>query len=334
MNDATGSLERKMAEVVDRHGSWTAMNVHLGDGLYTLGRGTRDERLRRLVQLAADATARPLDQLRVLDLACLEGHYALEFAMHGAHAVGIEAREDNVAKAEFARDALGLGDRLELIRGDVRDLGREAHGGFDVVLCAGILYHLDAPDVFGFLERIAEVCDRCAIVDTFVSLRDEAAHEHRGRRYWGRYYQEHSLGATAEEKARDPWASIDNQRSFWLTRSSLYNALSDVGFTSVLECHVPALVGTLGDRITLLALKGEPVRLLSSPPTDAEPNRPWPERYRPSIHPSQDPWVAGRRRVGRLLPGPVRRAVKGVLRSAGLMNLGPGIAPPPDPKKR
>jgi len=43
-------------------------------------------------------------------------------------------------------------------------------GEFDLVLCSGILYHLDAPDVFTFLESVASVTRRYAFIDTHISM--------------------------------------------------------------------------------------------------------------------------------------------------------------------
>src|SRR5208283_4911140 len=63
---------------------------------------------------------------RLLDLACLEGLFAIE----------------------FARKVLGLSN-CRLIKGDVRSISAEL-GSFDVILCAGILYHLDFPDCVRF----------------------------------------------------------------------------------------------------------------------------------------------------------------------------------------
>src|SRR5262245_46168694 len=102
------------------HGGWTAMSIHLGGGLYTLP-PTADGRLRRILQIACDLAGKPLGQLRVLDLACLEGHYGLELAMHGAEVIGIELREENLAKARFAKDYLHLAN-LSLYQDDVRNL--------------------------------------------------------------------------------------------------------------------------------------------------------------------------------------------------------------------
>ena len=57
-------------------------------------------------------------------------------------------------------------DKLELYKDDVRNLSRERYGEFDLVICSGILYHLDGKDVFPFIRRIYEVCTRVATVDT------------------------------------------------------------------------------------------------------------------------------------------------------------------------
>jgi SAM-dependent methyltransferase len=283
-------LEKKR-ELAARYGPWTAHCIHLGEGVYTFDVPQTDSKLRRFVQIAADVTGRPLDTLRVLDLACLEGHYGIEFALHGARVLAIEGRETNLAKARFAKEVLAL-DGLELALDDVRHLDAERHGRFDVVLCLGILYHLDTPDAMDFVESLSRVCTRVAIIDTHISLSDDASCAWKGATYWGAYSQEHADDATPEQKLASLWYSLDNVRSFKFTRASLCNLLRHVGFTSVYECMTPyeyhypnwphAAEGdptvVWKDRLTLVAIKGEKQTLLSSPASDRSPEIDRPER--------------------------------------------------------
>ena len=265
-------IEERKRRIIEKYGPWSAHNILLGGDVYTIGRGVAGDevKLRRILQCVADSAGRPLETLRVLDLACLEGLYAVELARHGAEVVGIEGREANIAKAQFAKEVLGL-QRLALQQDDVRNLSRRKHGEFDVVLCLGILYHLDAPDVFAFLEAIGEVCRGFALVDTHVSLAAEKSSVYKGKQYWGRAYREHAPGASPAEKSQRLWASLDNPESFWFTRASLYNALAHAGFTTVHECHMPPELEKPADRVTLLALKGRRQALLSSPILSALP---------------------------------------------------------------
>jgi hypothetical protein len=76
-------LNSDVEGIVREHGPWTAMAIKLADGSYTR-EPVPDYRLRRLVQVAQDMVGKPLAECRVLDLACLEGQYAIEFALHGA----------------------------------------------------------------------------------------------------------------------------------------------------------------------------------------------------------------------------------------------------------
>jgi len=271
-------LRRRKQQVVVAHGEWTAHNIHLAGDFYTItDRLTADDvKLRRIVQVVADLAAKPLRELRVLDLACLEGLYAVEFARHGAAVVGIEGRRRNIEKARFAKSALSL-DNLELVLDDVRNLRQETYGAFDVVLCLGILYHLDAPDVFAFVEQLADVCRGLAVLDTHVAPRSETTRVYRGRWYCGALFREHAADATLEEKEAVSWASLDNPESFWPTRPSLYNLLSHAGFTSAYECHVPEEAEKPSDRVTFVAVKGERPTLLSCPRMNAEPLRDLPE---------------------------------------------------------
>jgi hypothetical protein len=218
----------------------------------------------------------------VLDLAALEGQLGIEFALHGAEVVAIEGRQTNLAKAEFARHALELSN-VELLHGDVRNLNRSDHGAFDVVLCAGILYHLDAASAVDLISNIASVCDRVAIIDTHFSEVEADSFTWQGRQYWGVCGQEHPPDSSDDQIAASLWYSLDNTTNFAFTRDSLCNLLRHVGFTSVFESLVPYEAYRAGwpddsgplvelrDRITLVAIKGEQQTVLSSPAVDMQP---------------------------------------------------------------
>jgi SAM-dependent methyltransferase len=245
------AIQKGKEDVERRYGAWTAHNIHLGDGLYTrANRVYGDEyKLRRVVQLVADTAGTDFGSLRVLDLGCLEGLYSIELAKRGAEVVGIEGREANIAKARFTNEALGL-DNVEFAQDDVRNLSREMYSDFDVILCLGLLYHLDADDVFALLGQIGELSRRMAIIDTHVALSGRESRSHGGQVYRGISFPEH-----AEEDSL--WAAIGNRESFWPTKASLVNALSRAGFTSVSECVAPAQPLEQPDRVLLLAIKGE-----------------------------------------------------------------------------
>ena len=290
--------------LVKRDGAWTAHCIHLGDGIYTFtGQSVpqADTRIRRYLQIAADMIFEPLDKIRVLDLACLEGLYGIEFALHGSNVVAIEGRPVNIAKAQFAKEVLSLRN-LELVCEDVRHLSRERFGSYDVILVLGILYHLTAPDVMEFAEKIYECCDRVAIIDTQFCPEPIESFTWKGHVYWGGYFEEHRLDSSAQERLDSLWASMGNQRSFTLTRASLCNLLRQVGFTSVYECLCPyeyhnpdwpleakdARHVLVPNRATFVAIKGQNRRIISSPITQASPEIDRPERpeYRLSMRTS------------------------------------------------
>lgn len=203
--------------------------------------------------MVSDSARKPLSESRVLDLASLEGRFSAEFALRGAEVLGIEGRRTNVECAA-ARYSF---PNLKFVQDDVRNVCREKYGEFDVVLCLGILYHLDAPDCFKLLEAIAEVCSGIAIIDTHVSFRRDAMVTHKGHQYAGWRYREYIRKPTPEQTEDRKWASIGNVRSFWPTKPSLVNAIVDAGFNSVYECQYPAWNDIPSDRVALVALKGE-----------------------------------------------------------------------------
>ncbi|MGB8853534.1 MAG: class I SAM-dependent methyltransferase [Pirellulales bacterium] len=254
------------ARIVARYGNWTNHNIHLGSDIFTMGKDVStgaDAKLTRILQMVVDVAGGSLEQLRVLDLACLEGLYGLEFALHGAEVVGIEGREPNIEKARFAQRALGL-ENIRFFHDDVRRISAAQHGTFDVVLCLGIFYHLDKCDIPDFLSRLAEVCSRYLVIDTHLALQVDDVMVLQGRQYPGQAYIEHAVDSTPEQRLASLWASLDNVRSFWPDRASFFELLTGVGFSSVYECHQPPVAKYVqmradgqADRNTFLAIKGQ-----------------------------------------------------------------------------
>lgn len=280
-------LDVRRREIVDRHGPWTLHNIELDDRRYTMGSvdaPATTSLLRRVVQGVCDLSRRPVEELRVLDLASHEGQYAIEFARRGAEVVAIEGRAGNLAKARLVADWFGL-DRVSFLEGDVRSLSATQHGRFDVVLCLGILYHLGPDDALGLLRSVADVCSHLAVVDTHTSSSGRVRHRSGDREYRGHLYREHGLRTQADERERALNSSLEEPVSFWLTRASLYNALSDVGFSFVAECVIPG-VDTPADRPTLVAVNGRREEVLSLPAANAVAEWRWPEGDRP-VHPGQ-----------------------------------------------
>ncbi len=315
MNDDVIKQER--AQVIERYGAWTDHNVHLGGDLYTISKSRRNIKLQRIAQVVQDLARKPIAEMGILDLACLEGQYAIEFARRGARAVGIEGREANIEKARFAKRVLGL-ENLELIQGDVRELSVERHGKFDVVLCLGILYHLNAPDVFAFIERIAEACTDFAVFDTYLSLGPKQSYSYKSRQYWGREIREHPTELGDSGKLAKLWSSLNNTNSTWITKRTLVKMLLQLGFTSIYECYVPLEITKPRDRVTLVAIKGKPAEVLSNPVRFEDCGDEWPEKLLAPASWRQRKLVAINKTIVQMFPVGLRQGTKRLLRSTGL----------------
>ena len=226
-------------------------------------------RLRALAQAVADLV-RPgsLDGLRAIDLGAGGGELAAELAMRGAAVVAVEGREANVRAIEGLRGRLGIDpERLRVELADVRELDWPALGRFDVVVCSGLLYHLELDDQIALARAMRAACDRVAFVDTEVAW---APVERRGR-YSGHSFREHDPEASAADRAAARLASLDNLESFWLTRSSLHALLLDAGFSSSWELGAPGQPRR-DRRATVVAIAGEPVDGPAAQPAAALPD--------------------------------------------------------------
>ena len=206
-------------------------NIPLPYGLWTRGReGLPQTRLKRVLQIIQDISLKPLPECRILDLACLDGNYSIEFALHGATVTGIEIREAHLRNAIFVKDAYEL-QNVNFIQDDVRNISLDKYGSYDIILCSGILYHLTAHDVFYLVQKLYEMTDRATIIDTHISLNPVISISHHGKTYYGQITKEHDETDTAAIKERRVLYSIDNTTSFLFSRPSLTNLLSHAGFS-------------------------------------------------------------------------------------------------------
>ncbi len=221
-------------------------------------------KVRRIMQITRDFVRQPFPKLRILDLGCGEGVYAIEAGLRGAEVLALDARTQRMEKGAACAARHGL-TNVQFIQKDVRQVTREAFGSFDVVYLLGLLYHLDAPDVFLVLENVYDLCSDMLIVDTLVSLTAEIQVEWKGEFYLGQRWREHADEDTDEVRRSRVLRSIDNTFAFRFTKESLMRALRNTGFTSACECYLPFEPGKAKDRITLVAIKGAPVLLSTYP---------------------------------------------------------------------
>ena len=196
--------------------------------------------------------ARRIQGGRVLDIASAEGAHSVALAQLGADVTGIEGRELYVRRARFAARALGVSTvRFEQM--DVRDISTTEFGTFDIVLCFGILHHLDMGSFMPFLRNLHALTGDLLVMYTHTStpaaierFRLSGPVEIEGHEGW--LFREHQDHASREERFDQVRASLDNTMSFWATPESLFNALSEVGFEDLYSLHKPHLFRRFADQ--------------------------------------------------------------------------------------
>lgn len=124
-----------------------------------------------------------------VDLGSYEGYHSIQLAeLPGVERVlGLEGRARNVAKANLANEYVGY-DRVRFHQYDLEQIGRvppPEQGPFDLVFCAGVLYHLSQP--WELVQWMSEVCAKYLFVDTHYA----ELPLYRCGSYFGEVYPEH-----------------------------------------------------------------------------------------------------------------------------------------------
>ena len=164
----------------------------LGDGLRTPGvlppevAAIHPTRLEMLSLFLDAHFGSRLSQISCLDIGCHEGFYSMEMAKKGIPRVlGLDVRENNLAKARFVAEVLGL-SQVSFRAGNCEQLSPEDAGQHELTLFLGVLYHLENPMLC--LRNLSRVTKEVCIVETQVIEEVEGSTEW-GARDWTRPYQ-------------------------------------------------------------------------------------------------------------------------------------------------
>lgn len=198
-------------------------------------------------------------QIRIADLGCLEGGYAVEMARHGFDVYAFEVRQSNYEKCLSLGEQLGL-PNLRFIKDDVRNI--EAYGSFDAVLCCGLLYHLDRP--FEYLKTLSKITKSLLILNTHfaqetLNPRFPLSELTENEGLPGRWLREFDSEIPLEQMEQAQWSAWNNHKSFWPLKTALIEALTISGFPLIFEqvdvdVHLEAGYAEM-DRVSFVAIK-------------------------------------------------------------------------------
>lgn len=202
---------------------------------------------------------------RVIDLACNEGWFSHQLLEWGAsYVLGVDIRPRVIRRAELLRAHFDIPqDRLELRCADVFDLNVSELGTFDVVLCLGLVYHLENP--VGAMRIARALTGGICVIESQLTRQNEPIMLGNGQ---SDIYEESpaSYGARVEtDWESNMLASAGGVVSLTPNRAALLQAAGAAGFAKLEVAQASPEHNrqyVLGDRAVLLAW---PVDLSGSP---------------------------------------------------------------------
>jgi SAM-dependent methyltransferase len=222
-----------------REATFVAHNVPLAAGVCTRpGEPLIEESPR--TRAIHDAVPGPLRGKTAVDLGCLEGGLSFELWRAGLQVLGVEVREDNLVRANLLREHFSTQGEMDFVQADVRAFqpGRT----FDVVVCSGLLYHLDDPAAY--IRQLAGLTSPGGLLylDTHVAPEDVdlAECEYRGCLSTLKSREQDGLAVRYREYAEDVTkaeSSVGNTWSMWMDIDSHVELMVRAGFGRVFEMH-------------------------------------------------------------------------------------------------
>ena len=152
---------------------------------------------------------------RVLDLGCNAGFWSLCAVQSGcAFVLGIDGRQMHIDQANFVFEVNQVEEsKYNFIEGDIFDLDLQQFGGFDVVLCLGLMYHISKHA--NLLESIDYVNSDILVIDTDL------------HRLPGSYLQ------LRHEPLSNPRNAVDHELVMAPTRQAVSDLVQEFGYSVV-----------------------------------------------------------------------------------------------------
>ena len=103
-----------------------------------------------------------LSKMSIADVGCYDGWILHELSdLPFKRMVGIEPRKKNIEKGEFIREMFNIDSRVEFKCADLNILDSES---FDIVLCVGVIHHLDSPSYA--IDLISKAAKKFVFIET------------------------------------------------------------------------------------------------------------------------------------------------------------------------
>lgn len=257
---ATTSVAAELRDEVDKAPSWMyawqlapeITTPVLGPELPDIHR----TRLELIERAAREALREAGPEASAIDLACNEGWFSHRLLELGAsRVVGVDIRPRVIKRAQLVRDHFRIpAGRLDFRCDDVFNLSESTLGKFDVVLCLGLVYHLENP--VGALRVARSLTRRVCIIESQLTRQTSPIVLGNGRT---EQYEERSASFAAlleTDQDENMLASSGGVLSFVPNRAALELAVTAAGFDGH-EWVEPAPTHNrqyiLGDRGVLVA---------------------------------------------------------------------------------
>lgn len=151
----------------------------------------------------------------MLELGCLEGGQTVELAQRGYKITAVEGRPENARRARWICRLIRA--NALILDADLETVPLREFGGFDVVFCSGLLYHLPRPREM--VEQLPAVAPNLFLSTHYTENEETIANGIAGRWYY-------------EAGGDDPLSGL-SQRSFWPTRAALLDLLRANGYSQI-----------------------------------------------------------------------------------------------------